>query len=141
MWSRQGRMIAVTVRLKRSCWWPMSRVLVAPVSRRLWSEDRAHLIAASLKVGVACIGLLFVGSNRAAPLPPSGAPEAAACSAPEYRQFDFWVGDWDAFESGGSIPVARVRVDRVLDGCALLERYEDTNGLKGQSFTIYDASR
>jgi ketosteroid isomerase-like protein len=65
----------------------------------------------------------------------------AFCSAPEYRQFDFWIGDWDALESGKREVVARTRVDRILDGCVLREDYESTNGLKGQSFTLYDASR
>jgi hypothetical protein len=68
-------------------------------------------------------------------------PEASPFAAPEYRQFDFWAGDWDAFESGSPAPVARVHVNRELDGCVLREQYEDTSGLKGQSFSIYDASR
>src|SRR5262249_735684 len=63
------------------------------------------------------------------------------CSAPEYRQFDFWLGDWDAFENNSPVPVARVRVESLLDGCVLREDYQATEGMKGQSFTIYDASR
>lgn len=63
------------------------------------------------------------------------------CSGPEYRQFDFWLGDWDAFEAGKAAVVARTHVDRILDGCVLREDYESTNGLKGQSFSLYDASR
>jgi ketosteroid isomerase-like protein len=63
------------------------------------------------------------------------------CSGPEYRQFDFWVGDWDAFEAGRAAVVARSRVDRILDGCVLREDYESVNGLKGQSLSLYDASR
>jgi hypothetical protein len=64
-----------------------------------------------------------------------------ACSAPEYHQFDFWIGDWDVFEIKGSAPVARVQVGRILGGCVLREDYQDTGGLQGQSFSIYDASR
>lgn len=63
------------------------------------------------------------------------------CSAPEYHQFDFWIGDWDAFEAGSPSPDARTKVDRILDGCVLHEDYQDTGGHKGQSFTIYDATR
>ena len=63
------------------------------------------------------------------------------CSGPEYRQFDFWLGDWDALETGKVEVVARTRVDRILDGCVLREDYESANGLKGQSFSLYDASR
>jgi|HubBroStandDraft_2_1064218.scaffolds.fasta_scaffold16817_3 ketosteroid isomerase-like protein len=65
----------------------------------------------------------------------------AFCSGPEYRQFDFWLGDWDAFDAGKAQVVARARVDRILDGCVLREDYERLNGLHGQSFSLYDASR
>jgi hypothetical protein len=71
---------------------------------------------------------------------------AASCQAPEYRQLDFWVGDWDTYDlDGAGNPakkvVARNRVDRILGGCALREVYEQTDGLVGQSFSTYDASR
>jgi ketosteroid isomerase-like protein len=63
------------------------------------------------------------------------------CSGPEYRKFDFWLGDWDVFEADKVAAVARTRVDRILDGCVLREEFESTNGLTGQSFSLYDASR
>src|SRR5437867_3250196 len=66
----------------------------------------------------------------------------APCTAPEYRQFDFWLGDWDTFDVG--VPekvIARNRVELMLDGCALREVYEQLDGLHGESFTIYDAAR
>lgn len=65
----------------------------------------------------------------------------AFCSGPEYRQFDFWIGDWDVLETGKREVAARTRVARILDGCVLREDCESTNGLKGQSFSLYDASR
>jgi hypothetical protein len=68
-------------------------------------------------------------------------PKAAACSAPEYHQFDFWAGDWDSFDFGSATKNARIRVDRILDGCVLREDYQGADGHKGQSFSIYDASR
>src|SRR5262249_42978271 len=72
----------------------------------------------------------------------SEAANAAECKAPGYRQLDFWVGDWDAFDADNpSKPVARTRIDRILGGCVLREDYQDTNGMKGQSFSIYDATR
>jgi hypothetical protein len=65
-----------------------------------------------------------------------------ACTAPAYRQFDFWIGDWEAFDvANPTTAVAHVRVERILDGCALQETYEGANGVHGQSFSIYDQSR
>lgn len=76
----------------------------------------------------------------------SPAESAIAASCLPYRDFDFWVGDWDVFEVGGpsvarSIKVARARVDLILDGCVLHEDYQGADGHKGQSFTIYDGTR
>lgn len=69
-------------------------------------------------------------------------PKPVSCAAPEYRRFDFWIGDWDVFDADNPAKrVARVRVDRILDGCVLREDYQDTEGHKGQSFSIYDAVR
>jgi hypothetical protein len=70
------------------------------------------------------------------------AQAAPSCDAPEFRQFDFWAGDWDAFDAGGPrTPSARIRVERILDGCVIKETYEGTNGAQGQSFSIFDKTR
>jgi ABC-type cobalt transport system substrate-binding protein len=91
---------------------------------------------------------VFVGAEgRAAEPIPSGpsaadASKPASCATPEYRQFDFWIGDWDAFDvDNPTIKTARNHVDPILDGCVLREDYEGADGHKGQSFSIYDASR
>src|SRR5580704_5856103 len=74
--------------------------------------------------------------------PQSAAAKTNSCTAPEYRSFDFWVGNWDAFDvDNPNKKVAHNRVDRILDGCVLLEDYQSAEGEHGQSFTIYDASR
>lgn len=88
---------------------------------------------------------LLVSSNgrpalAQAAAPPS--PKPAPCTAPEYRQFDFWIGDWDTFDlTDHDKLVARNRVDSILGGCVLREVYEQGDGMNGQSFTIYDAAR
>jgi hypothetical protein len=71
----------------------------------------------------------------------SAPKQAESCSAPEYRQFDFWIGDWDVFDSDNpDHAVARAHISRILDGCVLLEDYAATNSAHGQSFNIYDSS-
>jgi ketosteroid isomerase-like protein len=69
------------------------------------------------------------------------ASSLAPCSGAEHRQFDFWLGHWDVYETNGSTKVADVRVEKVLDGCALLEVYEDASGLRGQSLSTFDRPR
>jgi hypothetical protein len=68
-------------------------------------------------------------------------PKSPLCGASEYHGFDFWIGDWDAFDFGTFTKEARVRVDRILDGCVIHEEYQSVDGHKGESFSIYDDSR
>jgi ketosteroid isomerase-like protein len=85
---------------------------------------------------------LFFASLMSTPTWSAESARTPPCAAPEYRQFDFWIGDWDVFDvDNPAKQVARVHVDRILDGCVLREDYQDTEGHKGQSFSIYDASR
>lgn len=101
-------------------------------------------ILAELRVGLVFAVVLFTGSpaSEARPLPSVESGQSGSCATPEYRSFDFWLGDWDAFDvDNPTLRVARNRVDRILDGCVLLEDYQGTDGSHGQSFTIYDAAR
>jgi hypothetical protein len=57
-----------------------------------------------------------------------------ACQAPEYRQFDFWVGNWNIQAPNGA-PNGSSIISSVLGGCAILENY--INGT-GRSISTYD---
>ena len=70
----------------------------------------------------------------AAPVP------AAPCSAPEYRQFDFWLGDWDVTNPAGK-PVGHNHVTQEYGGCVLQEHWSGSGGSLGSSFNIYDPAR
>jgi hypothetical protein len=100
----------------------------------------SRLASTRLKAAAVTLGLLCAASSildgRA-----FAAGHRTSCATPEYREFDFWVGDWDVFETGSPKKVADARVDRILDGCVLHEDYRDADGHRGQSFTNYDAAR
>ncbi len=69
-------------------------------------------------------------------------PRPAGCNAAEYRQLDFWLGDWDAFESSDlSTSIARTHVDLIAAGCAVHELYVQTDGLIGDSILSFDGVR
>lgn len=92
------------------------------------------------RIGVATFSFTFLLVCVSQAGPAGQPPESGTCNAPEHHQWDFWIGDWDVFDAGNANTiVARVHVDRILDGCVLREDYQDTNGHKGQSFSIYDA--
>jgi ketosteroid isomerase-like protein len=96
----------------------------------------------ALLAGLCLVVALLPADRPASAAPPlREASSAAPCAAPEYRQFDFWVGDWDVYNVAGGDKVAHVVVARVLDACALREDYRGANGTYGQSYSVYDASR
>ena len=87
------------------------------------------------------ITLLPAGARRLhAPLPAQNI--AAHCDTPEYHQFDFFEGDWDAYDFGApDTVVARNTVTPMLGGCAVREVYVQGDGVQGESFSAFDASR
>lgn len=68
------------------------------------------------------------------------AAPAPACSAIEYRQFDFWVGDWDVYPTGSSKPVARSLIERLYDGCAVRENWMPLTRSGGGSLNTFTPS-
>lgn len=62
------------------------------------------------------------------------------CAAPEYRQFDFWVGAWDVYNpQGQTVGANRITVEQ--GGCVLHEHWTGAKGGTGESFNIYDRAR
>jgi hypothetical protein len=64
------------------------------------------------------------------------APPAKPCSSPEYRQFDFWVGEWVVHNPTGQ-QVGTSRIEKVEDGCGLQENWTASNGRTGRSINAY----
>jgi hypothetical protein len=88
------------------------------------------------RAAIASAGLLLMTSGAA--LGQAKEP----CAGPEFRQFDFWAGDWDTYDMSDTTRiVARNRVTRILSGCVLHEAYEQNDGLVGESYSLYDSSR
>jgi hypothetical protein len=64
--------------------------------------------------------------------------QAHPCDAPEYRQFDFWIGDWQVHDPAGQV-VGINKVTREQDGCLLVEHWSSKKGREtGTSFNYYD---
>jgi len=82
------------------------------------------------------LGLLAAGMPESAMVEP-----VSPCSAPEHRQFDFWLGDWNVESAASPGTVSRNRITRVNDGCTLREEYSSPGGYAGTSLSFYDAAR
>jgi hypothetical protein len=61
---------------------------------------------------------------------------------PRFREFDFWVGDWDVRPVGATPvgPPARNNVTLEDNGCVVMEHWTAGSGSQGQSFNLFDRS-
>ncbi len=99
---------------------------------------RNKLLASPVYAGI-LIGLCGSGSPHRVG---SSAVPTKHCATAAYRQFDFFIGDWETYDVTDSVKsVARNHVSRMLDGCAVREVYTQYDGLQGESFSTYDSSR
>jgi hypothetical protein len=99
-------------------------------------QPRTRLVALAVGV-VSWLLAVFVAAQSPAPPPPAPRP----CIAPEYRQFDFWVGHWDVKDAQGTV-VGTNRITREYEGCVLQEHWEARGPQKqtGSSFNTWSAA-
>ncbi len=65
-------------------------------------------------------------------------PAAGPCEErAEYRQFDFWVGEWRVFTADGQLAGTN-RIEKLLNGCLLLEHWRSVQGGEGRSINYFD---
>jgi tetratricopeptide (TPR) repeat protein len=61
------------------------------------------------------------------------------CNTPRYRDFDFWLGEWDVTPANAPTSTAHNSITSVQDGCVVLEQYETQGGFTGMSINFYDS--
>jgi hypothetical protein len=81
-------------------------------------------------IAIAALTLMTLDASAQAPAP-------KPCSAPEAKQFDFWIGDWDVFEEGKL--AGTNRIERMY-GCVIHESWKSPE-LSGQSLNVFDTKR
>jgi hypothetical protein len=91
-----------------------------------------------LMLGIATMASAVNAQNPSPSAPVATTAPTSACAMPEFRQFDFWKGEWDVTSQGK--PAGRSRVETILDGCALLENWRGASGTEGKSFNTYNTS-
>jgi len=89
---------------------------------------------------IAC-ALAFISTSWAESPTPASNPASSqppACVAPEFRQFDFWLGPWKVTDPKGN-QVGKSVISRVSEGCAIREQWTSSTGQGGTSINYYDA--
>ena len=79
---------------------------------------------------------------------PVFAQREAPCSTPEFRQFDFWVGEWEvswptSASTEGKAGSGTNRIHIALDKCVIVENFDGTPNipLRGMSVSIYNVRK
>lgn len=84
---------------------------------------------------IATLALVLMPASNPCVLVAQDAPPPA-CDAPEHRQFDFWLGDWNVTSGGTRAGTNLVTLEE--DGCVVHEHWKGAGGGTGQSFNYYD---
>jgi len=63
---------------------------------------------------------------------------------PLYRQFDFWIGEWQVYGKNGK-KAGDSKIELILDSCIILENWKSANSTQGifysgKSFNTYNGS-
>lgn len=90
---------------------------------------------------VAVLALGLVGpaqppttSTSQPPAPDAQRPNP--CDAPEFRQFEFWIGEWDVTGPAGGLIGSNI-IKPIAGNCGLLENWTGNAGGAGNSVNTY----
>ena len=61
-------------------------------------------------------------------------------NTPEFHQFDFWVGEWDVYNTQNQ-KVGDSKIEKILKNCIILENWYGAAGGEGKSFNHYEADK
>lgn len=82
---------------------------------------------------------LLTASITAAIAQTGGTMPKPCSTNPEYRQFDFWLGEWEVFATNGN-RAGQSRISMILDSCIILEEWTGGSGFTGKSFNSWNAA-
>ncbi|HEX3234925.1 MAG TPA: hypothetical protein VHR41_12055 [Gemmatimonadales bacterium] len=88
----------------------------------------------STGIALAAALLLTLQTGQFHPL--SAQATRPKCDLAEYRQFDFWIGDWEVTTQGKQ--AGTNLVTREEDGCLIHEHWTGAKGGTGQSLNFFD---
>jgi len=74
----------------------------------------------------------------------AGAQKSPCTTDPIYRQFDFWIGEWNVYAKNGK-KAGDSKIELILDSCIILENWKSANVSQGvyyagKSFNTYNST-
>lgn len=62
-----------------------------------------------------------------------------ACCTEHHKQFNFWIGEWNVYDTLGN-KVGENSIVKLEDDCIVNEHWRGTQGSSGRSYNYYDPS-
>jgi len=68
-------------------------------------------------------------------------PNPHPCEAPEFAQFDFWLGDWDVTSTAKGVARGVSHISKEMGGCVVWENWTSAGSpYFGKSYNTYNAN-
>ena len=85
-------------------------------------------------IRIICLGIamLFLNHSNA-----QIKPENCNCCAENYQSFDFWLGEWNVFNTDNQL-IGENSITKQYDNCVLLEKWVSKKILKGTSYSFFN---
>jgi hypothetical protein len=87
---------------------------------------------------VAIVWGATVSTAIADPAPLPAPPPNFGCPGPEYKQFRFWIGEWDVTQTKDGAPAGDSKIELLDKGCVIFENWASKQGGSGHSLNVYD---
>jgi hypothetical protein len=84
------------------------------------------------------VAIVVAANATAALAQSSGPPPNHGCPGAEYKQFNFWLGDWAVTRTQDGKPAGDNRIELAAAGCVILENWKAKSGGSGNSINVYD---
>ena len=94
------------------------------------------LAALAISTAAATAPMSAIASSTAA-APQAPAAQPPPCADPVFRQFDFWLGEWDVYGPKGKLAGTN-SIRKEEYGCLLTEHWVNSAGQTGQSYNFVD---
>jgi len=93
----------------------------------------------SRHIVVLLAALILIPATLTAQGAPPPAPSFPCDTMAQAREFDFWIGEWDVYGPAKN-KAGTSSIQRISNGCALLENWTSASGGTGKSLNFWNAS-
>jgi tetratricopeptide (TPR) repeat protein len=128
---------------------PMTHFNLARSHARLGENDKAfESLNNAIEAGFSQVEMLNTETELASlrddprfkQLASRAAVNARPCAArPEYRQLDYWIGEWDVRGTAQNQAAGTSSIQLILGDCVIFENWTGAGGTNGKSFSFFNS--